>query len=179
MVRHARSLAETIRARRRELGWTQEELADRVAAAGEVRFRQSDVSRLERGRVALPRGDRLERIAAVLGLSVGELLARSGWAGAAAAFGESDPERAHVVVVPVAAASGGTGTSLPRQRQMVATADLLRRRIAEASQTRDRTVDLLRRSAETLAGATRTRGRTVSEDRVEVTGVRGGDAAPA
>lgn len=76
------SLGAVIRARRHELGWTQEELAERVIVQGDDAFRQSDVSRLERGKVGLPHRDRLGHIAAVLGLSPGELLARSGWAGA-------------------------------------------------------------------------------------------------
>ena len=48
------TLGDAIRARRLELGWTQEELAERIAVGDET-FRQSDVSRLERGKVALPR----------------------------------------------------------------------------------------------------------------------------
>jgi transcriptional regulator with XRE-family HTH domain len=85
------SLGSTIRARRGELGLTQEELAERISADGEY-LRQSDVSRLERGAVELPRRARLERIAAALGLSTGELLARSGWAKADAYFDMADVE---------------------------------------------------------------------------------------
>ena len=88
-----RTLGAAIRDRRAELGWTQEDLAVRangIAGEGEPDYRewmrQSDVSRLERGKVGLPRRQRLERIAAALGLPLGELLARSGWSGAAAAF---------------------------------------------------------------------------------------------
>ena len=87
----ANTLGRTIRERRCALGWTQEELAERVANRGDEAFRQSDVSRLERGKVGLPRRDRLERVAGVLGLSVGELLARSGWAGAETAPGPTLP----------------------------------------------------------------------------------------
>jgi transcriptional regulator with XRE-family HTH domain len=76
-----RTLGEAIKARRLELGWSQEELARRMINHGDLTFRQSDVSRLERGKVALPHRDRLEHMAAVLGLSLGELLARSGWSG--------------------------------------------------------------------------------------------------
>lgn len=79
------SVGEAVRARRLALGWSQEELAARASGAG-LEVRQSDISRLERGRVALPRRARLERIAAALDLPLGELLARSGWAGAAVAF---------------------------------------------------------------------------------------------
>jgi len=60
---------------------TQEELAELVSADGEY-LRQSDISRLERGDVTLPRWPRLKRIADALALTPGELLARSGWKGA-------------------------------------------------------------------------------------------------
>jgi transcriptional regulator with XRE-family HTH domain len=43
---------------------------------------QSDVSRLERDKITLPRRDRLERIADALDIPLGELLASSGWADA-------------------------------------------------------------------------------------------------
>ncbi|HEX2280222.1 MAG TPA: helix-turn-helix transcriptional regulator [Thermomicrobiales bacterium] len=75
------SLGDAIKTRRRELGWSQEELAQRMINSGDLTFRQSDVSRLERGKVVLPHRQRLEHMAAVLGLSLGELLARSGWSG--------------------------------------------------------------------------------------------------
>ena len=67
-----------VRQRRLELGWTQEELAQRIGDG----VRQADVSRLERGGVGLPRRERLMSIAAALELTPGELLVRSGWAGA-------------------------------------------------------------------------------------------------
>ena len=79
------TLGEAIRRRRAALGWTQEELAERASAEGD-RLRQSDISRLERGKVGLPHRERLERIAAALDLPLGELLARSGWSGATDAF---------------------------------------------------------------------------------------------
>jgi len=59
------------------LGLTQEALAERIGEG----MRQAEVSRLESGRVTLPRRERLERIAAALDIPVGELLARSGWSG--------------------------------------------------------------------------------------------------
>jgi transcriptional regulator with XRE-family HTH domain len=76
-----KTLGKAIKARRLELGWSQEELAQRMIDHGDVTFRQSDVSRLERGKVVLPHRERLEHLAAVLGLSLGEILARSGWSG--------------------------------------------------------------------------------------------------
>lgn len=72
-----KTLGNLIRTRRLELGWTQEELAERIGPG----VRQSDVSRLERGKTALPRLERLTQIAAVLGLSVGDLLKQAGWFG--------------------------------------------------------------------------------------------------
>jgi transcriptional regulator with XRE-family HTH domain len=72
------SIGYVVRARRLELGLTQEQLAEKIG--GQVT--QADVSRLERGRVGLPRRPRLESIARALDLPVGELLLRSGWAGA-------------------------------------------------------------------------------------------------
>ena len=73
------TLGTLIRRRRLEQGWTQEQLAERISAEGEY-VRQSEISRIESGRVGLPRYARLERIAAALGLSVGELLTSSTWA---------------------------------------------------------------------------------------------------
>src|SRR5690348_14396981 len=72
------TLGRFIRRRRIELGMTQEQMAFLI---GET-VRQSEVSRLENDRITLPRRERLERIAEVLGVPVGELLVRSGWAGA-------------------------------------------------------------------------------------------------
>lgn len=72
------TLGQLIRERRMELGLTQEELAERVG----VGVRQSEISRLERNRVTLPRRQRMEEIAQALDIPVGLLLARSGWVGA-------------------------------------------------------------------------------------------------
>lgn len=58
-----------------ELGLTQEELAERVGEG----VRQSEISRLEHGRVTLPRRHRLEQIAAALDVSMGDLMVRTGW----------------------------------------------------------------------------------------------------
>jgi transcriptional regulator with XRE-family HTH domain len=74
----AASLGEVIRGRRIRLGLTQQDLAARTGMI----IRQSDVSRLERNQIGLPRRDRLEQIATALDYSVGELLAASGWVGA-------------------------------------------------------------------------------------------------
>ena len=71
----SRSLGEAIRLRRLELGMSQEELAERIGPD----VRQSDVSRLERGKILFPRLERLHQIAAALGLSIGTLLIDAGW----------------------------------------------------------------------------------------------------
>ena len=83
----AGTLGQAIRQRRAELGLTQEQLAARIGGG----VRQSDVSRLEADRVTLPRRQRLERIAAALGLPPGELLVRAGWPGADGASGPATP----------------------------------------------------------------------------------------
>ena len=73
-----RTLGAAIEARRREFGWPLEAWANRVVDAGGEGFRQSDVSRLERGKVGLPRRDWLGWVAVALGLPLGKLLARPG-----------------------------------------------------------------------------------------------------
>lgn len=75
-------LGQVIRERRVELGLTQQGLAEVIGAG----VTQAEISRLEHGRVQLPRRQRLEQIARGLNLPLGELLARSGWAGAEKAF---------------------------------------------------------------------------------------------
>jgi transcriptional regulator with XRE-family HTH domain len=69
------SLGTFIRRRRTELGLTQEELAARVGDS----VRQSDISRLERDGVSLPRRNRLEHIAKALDVSLGTLMRQTGW----------------------------------------------------------------------------------------------------
>src|SRR5215207_8184572 len=71
----SRSLGEAIRLRRLELGMSQEELAERIGPD----VRQSDVSRLERGKILFPRLERLNQIAAALGMTIGALLIEAGW----------------------------------------------------------------------------------------------------
>jgi len=69
---------------------SQETLAFRVSELGSE-ITQADVSRIELGKVDLPRRRRLEHIAAALELSLGELLEASGWVGAVARFIGEDP----------------------------------------------------------------------------------------
>jgi transcriptional regulator with XRE-family HTH domain len=112
------TLGALIRQRRRELGWTQEELAERISSDDEY-VRQSEISRIESGRIGLPRRERLERIADALGLPLGELLARSGWAGAEPHFGPSVPstDLAHPAVISQSwNGSGATPTPVDERR---------------------------------------------------------------
>jgi transcriptional regulator with XRE-family HTH domain len=81
------TLGKFIQRRRIELGYTQEQLAEKIGPT----CRQAEVSRLENDGVALPRRQRLEQIAIALDVSIGELLARSGWAGAEDMFDLDGP----------------------------------------------------------------------------------------
>jgi transcriptional regulator with XRE-family HTH domain len=71
------TLGSAIRIRRQEIGLTQEGLAERIGDG----VRQSDVSRLERDGIQMPRAARLRAIAAALEIEPGELLTRAGWEG--------------------------------------------------------------------------------------------------
>ena len=143
-----------IKARRQELGWTQEELADRMAAAGDDTFRQSDVSRLERGKVELPHRQRLGRLAEVLGLSLGELLALSGWAGGATMLTIAEPPlaRQDAAREPAMPDTEITTESMPRaERPKTLPEELsswsrVRELIAEAAATREHTRAILANS---------------------------------
>jgi signal transduction histidine kinase len=92
-----------------------------MVAQGDATFRQSDVSRLERSKVGLPQRERLFHLAAVLDLSVGELLARAGWAGADATSTVDEPRLHRGNSVPVGEAATDVlldpipllGTSVP------------------------------------------------------------------
>jgi transcriptional regulator with XRE-family HTH domain len=96
-MRTESSLGAVIRARRIKLGLTQEQLAERISDHGEL-VRQSEISRIESGKITLPRRPRLERLAAALGLSLGELLACSGWAAADRVF---DPPTTPAAELPI------------------------------------------------------------------------------
>jgi transcriptional regulator with XRE-family HTH domain len=137
------TLGDAIKTRRRELGWSQEELAQRMIDHGDVTFRQSDVSRLERGKVVLPHRERLEHMAAVLGLSLGELLARSGWSGwrdwsneAIVSADADEPGGAPVVVLETRAPAGWTALNEPSQgnARLREALDQARRTVAHSEQ---------------------------------------------
>lgn len=143
------TLGEVIRARRVEMGLTQEELAERIGAG----CRQAEISRLERGKVGLPRRARLERIAAALGLPMGELLSRSGWAGADAALGrvaERPPpdDRPSDAVAPASIAD----PALPPRPEL---SPRLRAAVERSHELRAWSAELQHRTATTLERANR------------------------
>ncbi|MDP9365390.1 MAG: helix-turn-helix domain-containing protein [Chloroflexota bacterium] len=153
-----RTLGAAIEARRRELGWTLEEWANRVVDAGGEGFRQSDVSRLERGKVGLPRRDRLGRVAVALGLPLGELLARSGWAGAEAVVRQwhtaprpSTPTFPPPALAPAAAPVNSSPAGRPAMGD-----PRLRELIAQAQATRAQSQEVLRRLEEAWGPVGRT-----------------------
>jgi transcriptional regulator with XRE-family HTH domain len=71
------------------LGLTQEQLAELISSRDEF-VRQTDISKIERGQIRLPRRARLERLAKALEMPLGQLLAASGWAGAEDEFSDQD-----------------------------------------------------------------------------------------
>jgi transcriptional regulator with XRE-family HTH domain len=158
------SLGAAIKARRQQLGWSQEELAQRVAARGDATFRQSDVSRLERGRIGLPHRERLEHIASVLALSVGELLARSGWAGAETAF--LSGAVAEPFAGPRAAREGWRAARTSVAAVTVAVLEQEHQRagelIAQAQATRARTQEIMQRCEATRTLVERVMGEARS-----------------
>jgi transcriptional regulator with XRE-family HTH domain len=64
-----------VRERRQDLNLSQEQLAERVGGS----YSQSDISRLERGHIELPRLGTMVSLAASLEVPVGDLLIASGW----------------------------------------------------------------------------------------------------
>ncbi len=153
----SRTLGKAIRERRIELGWSQEELASRASVRGRE-VRQSDVSRLERDKVGLPRRERLEQIAAVLGLPVGELLVRSGWAGADVALEQADqPPQSAAPPAPPAPAQHTTFQPGPPSDS--GAPPRLRTAIDRAHALEAWSADLLRRSASSFDRVNRPPGR--------------------
>ena len=95
---------------------TQEALTHRIGSG----LRQSEISRLERDGVALPRRERMEAIAVALDLSLGDLMVRTGWI---------DPEHASAMTIERSVASSEVHdavATLTAARQLVRqAADLL------------------------------------------------------
>lgn len=70
-----KTLGQYILERRKALGLTQEQIADRMGH----NVRQSEISRLERNHVMLPRRQRLELLAAALETTIADLLGKTEW----------------------------------------------------------------------------------------------------
>jgi transcriptional regulator with XRE-family HTH domain len=163
------TLAATIRQRRRELHLSQEALAAQMVARGDITFRQTDVSRLELGKVALPHRRRLAHLAAVLELSLGELLSRSGWGATLESIRPGHLPSAEETglpatpppgsaVIPAAPSAAQTVDRMPRiltpARSETARAWLA---IAQAQTTCTESRAILRRCAQTAAAYSRLR----------------------
>ena len=69
------TLGDFIRARRQDLGLSQQQLAERVS----MTYSQADISRLERGFTELPRLETLSKLSEALEVPVGDLLIAAGW----------------------------------------------------------------------------------------------------
>ena len=127
-------------------------------------MRQSDISRIERGKVGLPRRARLARIAAALELPLGELLARSGWVGADTVFAAERRPRRPVdppamldrLPVPVATTAPPAPARTVRSQDLQAASD-------HAHELEAWSADLLRRSAATMETASRPQPRSVED----------------
>jgi transcriptional regulator with XRE-family HTH domain len=152
------SLGEFIRDRRKELGLTQEELAERIGEG----VQQAEISRLERDRVGLPRRARLERIAVALQLPHSELLARTGWAGSESVSWA--PNNEHILEPsrpPERSAVPGTPLTLPGAGELLEA-------IAQARETSSRTRSLLAQSEKTYdlvcRSVTRAHPEQISEE---------------
>ena len=143
----SQTLGMTIRARRIELGLTQEELAGRVGG----RLRQSEISRLERDVVTLPRRPRLEAIAAALDLPVGELLARSGWVGANEIAARNDARSAGAVAAPAQTDPSRWRPRAPAHESDEPAVERLRRAQSRAAELIDSYRALERRSLECMS----------------------------
>jgi transcriptional regulator with XRE-family HTH domain len=147
------TFGQAIRHRRVELGLTQEELAERV---GE-NVRQSEISRLERDYVALPRRSRLEALARALEVSPGYLLVHSGWLEDETELPEHPPTR-HVQPAPeprpyeavLDMVEAIPNEELEESRQ-------LQDAIARAREVSWQTGQILRDTAETISNARRHR----------------------
>lgn len=152
---HHMTLGEAIRQRRMAMGLTQEELAERV---GE-NVRQSDISRLERDYVGLPRRARLEALARALDLSLGELLLRSGWITAGSDL--QDQETISSAFGPVPGADARAAEPEPDDDADLFPADEpgdaghLREAIAQAREVTLHTRAIIRKSEETMESVRR------------------------
>lgn len=161
----AKSFGQVIRERRVELGLTQEQLAERI---GE-HVRQSDVSRMERDYISLPRRDRLEALAKALNVSPGYLLMHSGWITREErdridALHLTPPPSGEVLirgeVIQSHERDGISGSPAPGilpSRYPAAESSLLQEVLERARHEQERTGELLRQTAATIDRARRSR----------------------
>jgi transcriptional regulator with XRE-family HTH domain len=108
------TLGNFVRERRQDLGLTQNQLAERVGYT----VRQAEISRLERGRIALPHRDRLNHLAGALDVPISTLLIASGWF-------EPDPSQP-AASVPVDRPSNPRSIIAELQDELAAVQDLER-----------------------------------------------------
>jgi transcriptional regulator with XRE-family HTH domain len=164
------TLGQVIRSRRLALGISQEALAARVSDLGSE-INQADISRIELGKVELPRRRRLEYLAAALELTLGELLEASGWIGASERFGAWTAEASPVLQPSTTIGTDlthGPGAQPPSEWPPLAPRDTqatleaiwrLRTAITQAQEPVERASSLLRKCQETARrwdpGATR------------------------
>lgn len=134
------TLGQVIRDRRRDLGWTQEELGARIGHG----VAQSEISRLERDKIMLPRRERLERIASALELPLGTLLARSGWAGAEQlidnAPAAAEPRLGDARSARLATSSGRLRALIERSRELENQTEALLRRTEQTTSSWERSL---------------------------------------
>jgi transcriptional regulator with XRE-family HTH domain len=141
-----RSLGQAVRRRRQELGLTQEELAERIGG----NMRQSDISRLERGRIDLPRRQRLEAIATALDVTPGYLLLQSHWFGEDEGKPESGYARAtDEPAIPAENVSWESTAALTHVNDRAT--NRLNDAIARAREVARRTNELLKESSDMLS----------------------------
>jgi transcriptional regulator with XRE-family HTH domain len=168
----AKTFGQVIRERRIELGLTQEQLAERI---GE-HVRQSDISRMERDYIMLPRRDRLEALAEALEVTPGYLLMHSGW------ITREERERLDAPLLPtpppVEDATPISPAPLPDQGDLpdmhaprfraigTGATDLspLHEVLERARIEQERTGNLLRKTVATIESARRTRRAAVTEE---------------
>jgi transcriptional regulator with XRE-family HTH domain len=159
----AKSFGQVIRERRIELGFTQEQLAERI---GE-NVRQSDVSRMERDYISLPRRDRLEALAVALDVTPGYLLMHSGWITREEQERLDGPTGVPPALIAAPAefsqhdgnhgVSGALAPEISSVEGQPTEPSLLHDVLERARYEQERTGELLRRTADTIESARRSR----------------------
>lgn len=142
------SLGAYVRRRREELGLTQEELAERIGEGA----RQSDISRLEREKVMLPRRRRLERMAEALGVSLGTLFREAGWLEGDDQSASNPPDlHDEAVLMPDLDDEGEAGALVFEEHER------LHETLMRAAEVHDRTNRVIQEARAAVAKARRTR----------------------